>query len=65
MITSLKCPACDAFLITDTDLDGRHVIWCGHGRCPNQVMNDGEVGKTVDEAYERLKQAFDKVIPEE
>lgn len=62
MITSLKCPACDAFLTTDQDLDGRHVAWCAHGQCPVPRMNEGEVGKTLDEAYQRLKSAYDKTL---
>jgi hypothetical protein len=52
------CPCCKKPLEVEVQPDGVR-LYCGHGPCPCNEMNDGESGENAEEAYLKLVHQFE------
>lgn len=57
---SITCPACDHPLNSDPNLEMGFSVWCGNGKCENQVAGNGEDGGAAEDAAQRLVERVER-----
>lgn len=58
-----KCPSCNLPLtlqVSGIEPTQYFSVFCPHGVCRDQTCNDGEDGGTEQEAFEKLKQRYER-----
>jgi len=53
-MSAYTCPECGGELAMHLE-EPQIRLFCPHGPCPCNAMNDGEVGDTAQEAYDKLR----------
>ncbi len=52
------CPACGKPLSVKRPAEFV-ILYCGHGPCPSKAANQGEIARTEDDAFEKLKREIE------
>ena len=63
-----KCPACNEILDvervpTSAEEKGTIFLFCAHGNCPSNLMNDGIEGSSLDSMHKELVDIWNEEKP--
>ena len=54
------CPVCGAALSVQGTAAGAVIVFCGHGPCQSKASNNGAIGRTERQAFEKLARLVDQ-----
>lgn len=57
--SSYKCPACNSHLYYEK-IGDLFSVWCGYGKCPSSISNDGANAPTIEEALKIIEDNVEK-----